>query len=430
MSRSISSRREFLKTSAAVTVATTLPIARSAHAAGSDVIRIGLIGCGNRGRGAVLNALNTAKDVRLTAIADLFDFQINTTLKQLKKAKPDQVDVPPENCFTGFDAYEKLLASDIDVVLIAATVHFHPMLLSAAVAAGKHIFIEKAHAIDIPGIHQVATACENGAKNGLSIVSGLCWRYNSAVQETMERVFSGAIGRIIAIEAYYLAGGRCTYERKPGMTEMQYQMWNWYNFHWLSGDQPSAQLIHLLDLASWVLGDKPPVKAWGMGGRQVQTQPIYGDLFDHNASVFEYDSGVRLFAYCRDQPNCYGQYRVSFLGTKGRASIPQRCFIEGESPWKYKGSIENMYDLEHVALFDAIRKNKTVKNGNYMATSSALAILAREVSYTGKQITWEELMNSKATFVLPKYDWDAAPPISADANGNYPSAMPGMTLFT
>ena len=429
MSEDFPSRRVFLKTNAALSMAAALPIARSAHAAGSDSIRIGLIGCGGRGRGAAVNAMNTGKDVRLTAVADLFDSQAKIAIKQLKKLKPEQIDVPPERCFIGFDAYKKLIDSGIDVVLIATAVHFHPMLLSAAVNAGKHVFAEKIHAIDVPGIRQTTAACEKAARNKQSVVSGLCWRYNPTVQETMKRVLDGAIGRIVAIETCYNAGARRAYVRKPNMTEMQYQIWNWYNFHWLSGDQPGAQLIHCLDLASWGLNDQPPLKAWGMGGRQVQTQPKYGDLFDHNAAVFEYKSGVRLFAYCRDQPNCYNKYSVIFQGTKGLACVPRRCFIQGDTPWRSKSSGGNMYDLEHVALFDAIRSNQPINNGNYMATSSALAILARETCYTGQQITWEKLMKSEATFALPKYDWDVAPPVLPDANGHYSTAMPGITIF-
>ena len=424
-----SSRRAFLKSNAVAAMAAALPIARSAHAAGSDSIRIGLIGCGGRGRGAAVNALNTGKDVRLTAVADLFDLPAKESIDLLKKQKPEQVDVPSDRCFVGFDAYKKLIDSGVDVVLIAATVHFHPTLLSAAVDAGKHVFAEKAHAIDVPGIRQTIAACEKAAGNRRSLVSGLCWRYSPPVQETMKRVLDGAIGRIVAIEACYTTGARRAYARKPEMTEMQYQIWNWYNFYWLSGDQPSAQLIHCLDMASWGLGDQPPVMAWGMGGREVQTQPEYGDLFDHSAAVFEYESGVRLFAYCRDQSNCRNEYCVTFLGTKGRACVPQRCFIQGESSWRYKGPSGNMYDLEHVALFDAIRKDQPINSGNYMATSSALAILARETCYTGQQITWEQLMKSDATFALPKYSWDVTPPVLPDANGHYPAAMPGITKF-
>lgn len=424
------SRRAFLKANTvAAAAAIALPIARGAHAAGSDTIRIGLIGCGGRGRGAAVNAMNTGKDVRLTAVADLFDFQARQAVNQLKKQKPDQIDLPEQRCFIGFDACKRLIDSGVDVVLIAATVHFHPTLLSAAVDAGKHVFAEKIHAIDIPGIQQTIAACEKAAKNRRSVVSGLCWRYNPAVQGIMKRIADGEIGRIVAIDASYMVGARRAYARKPDMTEMQCQIWNWYNFSWLSGDQHGAQLVHCLDLASWGMGDRPPLKAWGLGGRQVQTQPEFGDLFDHAVAVFEYESGTRLYASCRDQSNCHDDNSVIFLGTKGFASVPNRCFIQGDKSWKSKSVDGNMYDLEHVALFDAIRNDRPINNSNYMTTSSALAILSREVCYTGQQITWGDLMKSQATFALPKYDWDITPPVVPDASGRYPAAMPGITTF-
>ena len=428
--RSSSSRREFLKTAAAVSVA-ALPIARGAHAAGSDVLKIGLIGCGGRGTGAAVNAMNTGKDVRLVALADLFPEQLKNSLAQLRQAKPDQVAVSPERCFIGFDAYQKLLASGVDVVLIATTVHFHPTLLTAAVDAGKHVFCEKAHALDAPGIRMVIDACAKAKQKGLSLLSGLCWRHAPAVRETIERVRDGAIGEIVGIQANYCVGGRRAYPRRPDWTEMQNQMLNWYNFQWLSGDQSSAQLIHCLDIASWGMGDVAPEWAWGMGGRQVCLEPRYGDLFDHHATVYEYANGVRLFGFCRDQPGCYGDYSVFFFGTKGRASGPCMCGIKTANPWryKYKGTADNMYDLEHQFLFDAIRKGTPINSGSYMATSSMLAILSQMVCCTGEQLTWQQAMQSKHDFRLPRYGWDVEPPVKPDQNGQYPTATPGVTRF-
>ena len=222
--------------------------------------------------------------------------------------------------------------------------------------AGKHVFCEKAHAIDATGIRMVIDACAKAKQRKLSLVSGLCWRYNPAVRETIQRVWDGAIGEIIGIQASYCVGERRAYAPRPEWTEMQNQIFNWYNFQWLSGDQPSAQLIHCLDMASWAMREPPPQEAWGMGGRQVCLDPRYGDLFDHHAVVYEYANGVRLFGFCRDQPGCYGNYSTVFLGTKGRAITPQKCSIEGPNAWRYKGNRGNMYDLEHQALFDAVRK--------------------------------------------------------------------------
>ena len=408
-----------------------MDIGRTAHAAGSGALRIGLIGCGGRGTGAAVNAMNTGKDVRLVALADLFPEQLQHSLAQLRKAKPDQVDVKPDHCFLGFDAYKQLLASEVDVVLIACTVHFHPTLLAAAVEAGKHVFCEKAHALDAPGIHMVIDACEQAKRRKLSLMSGLCWRHSPPVRETIDRVLGGQIGEIIGIQANYCVGGRRAYVHRPEWTEMQNQIFNWYNFQWLSGDQSSAQLIHCLDIASWAMRETPPKSAWGMGGRQVCVEPKYGDLFDHHAVVYEYAAGVRLSGYCRDQPGCYDNYSTVFFGSKGRAftPFPNNCFIEGAKPWRYKGTGGNMYDLEHEALFNAVRKGSPINSGDYMATSSMLAILCQMVCCTGRQITWDEAMHSKHDFRLPRYAWDVQPPVQPDKSGQYPTAIPGVTKF-
>ena len=247
------------------------------------------------------------------------------------------------------------------------------------------------------------------------------------MRETIERIWTAPSARSSPIQAYYCVGGRRAYNRRPDWTRDAVPVPNWYHFHWLCGDQPSAQLIHCLDKASWALRDAPPQKAWGMGGRQVCIEPKYGDLFDHHAVVYEYANGVRLFGFCRDQPNCYGEYSVVFLGTKGRAFVPNRCRIEGPGEWKHPGGGNNMYDEEHRVLFDAVRKGTPVNNGSYMATSSMLAILARMVSGTGQEITWDQAMQSKQDLRLPRYGWDVVPPIVPDKNGQYPTAMPGMT---
>ncbi len=426
----MTTRRDFLKSTlvAGAAAAAPLSLLRSAHAAGSDKIKIGLIGCGGRGSGAAANAMNAGPDVTLVAMADIFEDRVTGARERLKKEKPDQVAVDDDHMFVGFDAYQKVIDC-VDVVLIAGASHFHPTHLTAAVAANKHIFCEKPHGLDVPGLKVAMAAGEEAKKRGLSLVSGLCWRYDPAVRETIQRIQDGAIGEVIAIQENYLTQPYILRPRQPEWTEMFYQYQNWYHFNWLSGDQTAQQLIHSIDKGSWVLGDVPPLKAWGIGGRQVCLDPKYGDQFDHFSVVFEYESGIRMFGFCRDIPNCHNGTTDTVFGTKGQAHMPSRCKITGQTNWEYNGEKVSMYDQEHKELFDGIRAGKPVNNSSYMFTSSMLAILAQMVCYTGKEITWQQAMDSTLSFAQKEYSFEAEPPVKPDAAGNYATAMPGITPF-
>lgn len=423
------SRRDFLQRSAAAGAAAygALAMARGAHAAGSDVIKIGLIGCGSRGSGAVANAMNAGRDVRLVAMADLLAEKIEDRRPRLKQMYPEQVAVDDDHCFVGFDAYQKLIRSGVDVVLIATTPHFHPMLLKAAVDAGKHVFCEKPHALDVPGLKMAMAACEAAKQKNLCVVSGLCWRYDSALREAIERIHDGAIGDIVAVEEHYLRVPYTPRERRPDWTEMQYQLRNWYSFGWLAGDAPLQTLIHNTSMTSWALGDVAPELAWGIGGRQFLNGPKHGDIFDHQAIVCEYPGGARVYSYCRAIPGCYNNDSSVILGSKGRAFIPRHPRIEGASPWRYKGPTPPHFDTEHEELFKAVRSGKAINNGDYMCLCTGIGILGQMACYTGQRITWDELMQSEASFTLSRYGWDVEPPIKPDANGQYPIAMPGTT---
>ena len=424
------SRREFLQHGAAAGAAVAwVSVARGAHAAGQQRIRVGLIGCGGRGSGAALNAINAGPDVTLVAMADLFAERVQTSLKLLRKQKPEQIDVTEERCFAGFDAYQKLIASGVDVVLIAAASHFHPRMLKAAVEAGKHVFIEKPAAVNVPDLKIAMQACQAAAQKGLNIVAGLCWRYDLAVRETIKRVIDGQIGQIVAIQETYITSPYVLRQRQPGWTEMQYQCQNWYHFNWLAGDQTLQQLIHSLDKASWALGDKPPESCWGHGGRQVCTDPKYGDLFDHHAVVFEYADGVRVYGFCRAQPGCYNETSDVIFGTRGRCDV-LRFRIDGEKPWRYEGQRPSMYDVEHQELFAAIRAGQAINNGHYLCLSTMLALMAQAACQTGQKLTWQQINASQYAPAPSRYDWDAEPPVMPDSNGQYPTAMPGITKFS
>jgi predicted dehydrogenase len=425
------SRRDFLRKAALSGAAACggLSLSRGAHAAGSDVIKVGLIGCGGRGSGAAANAMNAGKDIRLVAMADVFAERIEASRPQLKKLYPDQMAVDDTHCFIGFDAYQKVIQSGVDAVIVAGTSHFHPMHLKAAVDAGKHVFCEKPHGIDVPGAKLVAAACQEAKKKSLCVVSGLCWRYDYGVRETMKRIHDGQIGQIVAIQANRVHGPYILRERKPEWNEMQFQLQNWYHFDWLSGNDPSQTLIHQIDKGAWALGDVTPTKAWALGGRQVCVEPKFGDQFDHQAIVYEYPSGVRMFAYCRHIPGCYGAADIVVMGTKGRAFMPSNPHIEGEKPWRFKGHPPVMTDVEHKEMFEAIRAGKTINNGHYMFTTSMLAVLGQMAAYTGQEITWQRALTSKQSFMLPRYAWDVEPPVKPGPDGQYPTAMPGITTF-
>jgi predicted dehydrogenase len=420
-------RRRFLTRSwATASALATLDIARAAHAAGSDVLRVGLVGCGGRGRGAALNALNADPHARLVALADLYPQQIQRAIDNLKPVKGAQVAVDDDHRFVGFEAYRQLLASGVDVVLLALPTYFHPIYLQACIEAGKHVFCEKIHAVDAPGVRTVLAVTEEARRKGLSVVSGLAWRYDTGVRETMRRVHDGAIGRITALQEICNTGSLRSLPRRPGMTEMEYQIFDWYDFTWISADLPGLNLVHNLDKGAWAMHDEPPLKAWGMGGRQTRTGPTFGDVYDHHATVFEYADGTRMYAYCRQQNGCLTDISDTFYGTKGRCSL-LRNRIEGQTNWRYAGPPCNRFDLEHVALFSSIRSGKPINNGLYMARSSLLALMCTWCSHTGREITWEQALNSNYRVAPPRVTFDVEPPVRPGPDGQYPIAMPGVT---
>ncbi len=430
-SASQGNRREFLRTSTAVAGGALLgglSLARSAHAAGSDLLKVGLIGCGGRGSGAAGNALNADAGAKLYALGDAFNDRLQGCLQGLKQQYGQRVDVDASRQFVGLDAYQKVIDSGVDVVVLATPPHFRPIHLKAAIDAGKHVFCEKPVAVDAPGVRSVLATTEEARRKNLNLVSGLCWRYHHGVRETMQRVLDGAIGQLRAIQETYLTGLLWTRPRQPDDTEMRYQVRNWYYFAWLSGDFNTEQHVHSLNKALWAMHDEPPARAWGLGGRQVRTDAIFGDIYDHHAVVYEWPNGVRVFSYCRQQAGCYSDVSDHFLGTLGEADILQHK-ITGKNPWRFQGDGGNMYDLEHQALFAAIRSGQPINNGLYMARSTMLAILGRMVNYTGRVLTWDEALGSRQLLAPATYTWDAEPPTRPGPDGKYPVAMPGQTKF-
>jgi predicted dehydrogenase len=422
------SRREFLKASTAAVAGGALAAELTgAYAGGSDVLRVGLIGCGQRGTGAAAQALKADKAVKLFAMADAFEDRLQSSLATLKKdqALTTKIDMAPERCFVGFNAYKQVIGC-CDVVLLCTPPGFRPLHLKAAVDAGKHIFAEKPVAVDAPGVRSVLATCEEARKKNLAVVSGLCLRYQYGFRETVKRIHEGAIGDVCTLQANDYRGSIWVQPRQPAWSDMEWQMRNWYYFTWLCGDFNVEQHVHFLDVCAWVMKDAYPVRAIGMGGRQMRTGPEYGHIYDHFSIIYEYDNGAKLFSNTRQQKGCKNDLSAHAAGTKGRAEFAERkrglAIKTAGGDWTYDGPDNNLYQTEHDELFASIRAGKPINNGDYMAKSTLLAIMGRMAAYTGQLITWDMALNSKEDLTPPKYAWDV--PLSVP-----PVAQPGVTKF-
>ena len=421
------SRRSFLEKSAVVAAGTVagLSLARSVHAAGDDIIKIGLIGCGGRGCGAAVNALGADPNTRLVAVGDAFDDMLQAGLKSLK-ATPvgNRVTVDKEHCFVGLDAYQKVLQSGIDVVLLAAPGGFRPVHLKASIEAGKHVFCEKPMAVDGPGLRKVIAAVELAKKNKLAIRAGLCNRFETAFQETFKRIHDGAIGDMLAIYATRLGGtlsAKFNGQRKPGWGDLEWQLRNWSNFLWLSGDWMMEVACHEVDKMAWGMGDVPPLKCVASGGR---AGPLFGNVFDHFDITYEYADGMPSIIKTRYEDNCFGGLGTTFIGSKGRCVLGwNTAIITGQNKWKApKPGMPGMYDLEHITLFKSIREGNPTNDGDRMVKSVLMSMMGRMSAYTGQEITWDMAMNSKEDTMPANLSWDMKLPVPE-------LPVPGITRF-
>jgi predicted dehydrogenase len=420
-------RRRFLQTSAG---AAALSLATGVHADGTDILRIGLIGCGGRGTGAAANALKADPNVKLVAMGDAFRDRLDGSLAELRRdrALAPNIEVPQERQFVGFDAYQRVIGSGVDVVLLCTPPHFRPAHLDAAVRANKHVFCEKPVAVDGPGVRRVLATCQEAGRRRLSIVSGLCWRYHGGMRETFARIHGGALGNIVALQCSYNTGTLWHRNREQGWSDMEWQIRNWLYFTWLSGDFNVEQHIHSLDKMAWAMRDQHPLRAVGLGGRQVRTGPEFGNIFDHHAVVYEYPNGIKCFASCRQQANCAVDVSDWVMGTLGVAHLRGDnglSRITGRNPWQYpaaRARQDDMYQTEHNELFAAIRRGMPINNGEYMAKSTLMAIMGRMATYTGRVISWEDALNSREDLTPPRYEWGRLPVV--------PVARPGITEFS
>ena len=441
-------RRDFVKGGAAAVVGTALasqfPLGASAYYGVDDTIRVGLIGCGGRGTGAAIQALEAADNVKLVAMADPFMDRIEESYTNMTEPKEEErapellarIDVPMERRFDGFNGYKSVLQL-VDVVILTTPPGFRPIHFDAAVEAGKQVFMEKPLATDAPGVRQIlATAAKARAKK-LNVVVGLQRHYQTVYREWVKRIHDGAIGDIVLGRVYWNGGGvwvreRATYEEKAGrkLTEMEYQMRNWYYFNWLCGDHIVEQHIHNIDVGNWVMQGQP-VRAQGQGGRLVRTGPDHGEIFDHHFVEFEYANGSRVLSQCRHMPDCMNRVSEGFHGTKGTAPKPGELFgAAGEVIYKHNGKEDpNPYQVEHDELFAAINAGKykydDTENG---AVATMSSIMGRMATYSGKEITWEEALASELKLVPDTFAWDVDPPVVPDASGHYPVAVPGVSV--
>jgi len=418
-------RREFLQTSAvAGAAAYGLSKIKAVHAAENNTLKIGLVGCGGRGRGAVREALTADPNTKVVAISDAFESRANNVANFLQNEFEDRTSLDG-TIFCGMEAYKQVI--DLcDVVLLCEVPHFRPLSLRYAIEKGKHVFCEKPVAVDAPGVRSVLESAKMAKEKNLNIVSGLCWRYDLNVQDMMKRVQDGAIGDVLHVRETYLTGKLWTTPRESNDTEIMFQLRNWYNFTWLSGDYNTEQHVHSLDKGLWAFNDVPPIAAYGVGGRMTRIeQPAYGDIYDLMGVVYEYPEGRTICAFSRQQDGCFNNTDDYFMGTLGHAQILGGV-ITGKNPYRQQKVASNMYVQEHIELFKAIRGNRPyINNGEYMAYSTMLGILGREVCYTGKRITWDEMMNSDVALVPSGYTWDSIPPTLPDENGRYKIHVPG-----
>ncbi|MBI3818253.1 MAG: Gfo/Idh/MocA family oxidoreductase [Planctomycetes bacterium] len=395
-------RRSFIL-STPVALAAAGSLASVAHAAGRAELRVGVIGCGGRGGGAAVDALHASPDVRIVALADLFQDRLDECRANLLQTDPQRAKVENDKCFTGFDAYEKLLATDVDYVILATAPHFRPIHFEAAIAKGKHVFIEKPVGVDPTGIRRVLAAADEANKKKLCVVAGTQRRHEKCYLEAMQRIRDGAIGDIVSARCYWNMGTLWEKERKPEWTDVEWQIRNWLYFTWLSGDHIVEQHVHNIDVINWAMGSTP-VKAMGMGGRQVRVAPRFGNIFDHFAVDFEYQGGVPLMSMCRQTDGCADRVSEAIHGTKGICYTASGfARIDGKNPWEFKDTNNQPYVQEHVDLIAAIRSGKHVNEAHTVARSTLCAIMGRMSAYTGKEISWDFVMNSKLDLAPAKY---------------------------
>lgn len=403
---------------------------RAAHAGERNELKVGLIGCGGRGNGAAVNALSADEHTKLYAVGDAFLPKAQGAAEGLATQFEGRVDVEGR-IFAGLDAYKQVIDC-CDVVLLCEAPGFRYRSLRYAVEQGKHVFCEKPVATDAPGVRSVMESAQIAKEKGLTLVSGLCWRYDLNVKDIMERVLDGVIGEITSARLTFMGGKLWTRPRAEDDTELMAQVRNWYNYSWLSGDFNVEQHVHTLDKALWAMHNVPPATCYGLGTRMQRTeQPAYGDIYDSMAAVFEYPNGTTLYSYCRQQNDCWGENNARFAGTKGFVSSTLGrgviTDLDGKVIYERQNVPSDMYSLEHIEMFKSIRGEiDTINNGDYMSKATMMGIMGREACYTGKKLKWDDELNSDKSYAPSAYEPDGTPWNAPDEQGRYKIQVPGL----
>ncbi len=430
------SRRDFVKASSLTAgglLLGSLPVINSAYAAGNDTLKVALIGAGGRGTGAAFNFLNSGENIKIVAIADIFQDRLDTSYEQLNQHgdAADKVDVPPEHRFVGFDGYKK--ATELaDIVILAAPPGMRPPHFKEAVNQGKHVFMEKPVAVDAPGVRSILDSGKIAKEKGLNVVVGLQRRYQFNYRELHRRVSNREIGDIISGQVYWNQGPLWLNEREPQHTELEYQMRNWYYFTWICGDHNLEQHIHQLDVANWFLGEYPE-SAQGMGGREVRTGKEYGQIFDHHYVEYTYPSGVVINSQSRQMPGCFNKVSETLHGTRGIINLDGShtgIIRDWNKQTRFEYDSEgdpDPYQNEINELLRSIRQGNIIDDTEFGAKATLTGVIGRMATYSGNLITWEDAMQSEKSLAHEITSWDTRPPVTPDEDGFYPVPVPGET---
>ncbi len=435
----VPNRRDFVKTSGALALASGIVIPTGARAVdpAKDKLKVGFIGCGGRGTGAANQTLQADSNVELWAMGDVFGDKIDSSLEILKKQfqdQPDKINVADERKFTGMDAYLKVINSGVDVVLLTTSPGFRPQHIKAAVDAGKHVFCEKPMAVDVTGVRSVIESAKKAKEKNLALVDGFVWRWTRANQEVYRRIHAGEIGDIQAIYSSYYTGAVDRYpkwNRTNTKTDIEWQIRRWYYHTWLSGDHIVEQAVHSIDKMLWAMNDVAPERVVCLGGRQTRPNDPpgeYGNIFDHFAAEFHWENGVKGYHFCRQEGSCYNANTDTVIGTKGvyegESGSKRHVFVRTANPWRYKapeGTKDDGYLTEHQEMYASIRSGRPINTGDRFTKTTMMAIMARMSAYSGKEVTWDFAMNKSKEDLFPQnFAWDMKLPVA-------PVAMPGST---